>query len=42
MNGWLKKRRVMRRYDLTAEMYDMRYAEEQAAKIRAGLKHVEN
>jgi len=40
MNGWLKKGRVMRRYDLTAEMYDMRYAEEQAAKIRAGLKHV--
>ena len=40
MSGWLKKRRIMRRYDLTAEMYDMRYAEEQAAKIKAALRHV--
>jgi ubiquinone/menaquinone biosynthesis C-methylase UbiE len=31
---------VMRRYDLTAEMYDDRYAEEQAAKYHAALKHL--
>jgi ubiquinone/menaquinone biosynthesis C-methylase UbiE len=41
MSGWIKKRRIMRRYDLTAEIYDMRYAEEQTNKIKAGLRHVE-
>lgn len=41
MNGWAKKRQVMRRYDVTADIYDMRYAEEQAAKIETALKHVE-
>jgi ubiquinone/menaquinone biosynthesis C-methylase UbiE len=30
----------MRRYDLTARMYDERYAEEQAAKYQAALKHL--
>lgn len=30
----------MKRYDVTAEIYDMRYAEEQRAKIEAALKHV--
>ncbi len=40
MNGWDKKRDIMRRYDVTAEMYDMRYAEEQTAKIKAALQHV--
>lgn len=40
MSGWQKKRRVMRRYDLTAEMYDSRYAEEQTAKIIAALKNL--
>jgi ubiquinone/menaquinone biosynthesis C-methylase UbiE len=40
MSGWQKKRRVMRRYDLTAEMYDNRYAEEQTAKIIAALKNL--
>jgi demethylmenaquinone methyltransferase/2-methoxy-6-polyprenyl-1,4-benzoquinol methylase len=40
MSGWLKKRRVMHRYDLTANMYDMRYAEEQEAKIEAAMKNV--
>jgi ubiquinone/menaquinone biosynthesis C-methylase UbiE len=30
----------MRRYDLTAQMYEMRYAEEQAAKYKAALKHL--
>ncbi len=32
----------MRRYDLTAEIYNMRYAEEQAAKIEAALKILES
>lgn len=40
MSGWLKKRRVRHRYDLTAEMYDMRYAEEQEDKIRAAMRNI--
>lgn len=40
MSDWNTKRRTMRRYDLTAHIYDMRYAEEQAAKIEAALKSV--
>jgi ubiquinone/menaquinone biosynthesis C-methylase UbiE len=38
MNEWNKKRDVMERYDLTAHIYDKRYAEEQTAKIEAALK----
>jgi ubiquinone/menaquinone biosynthesis C-methylase UbiE len=38
--GWREKRRVMRRYDLTADMYEERYAEEQRAKYRAALENV--
>jgi ubiquinone/menaquinone biosynthesis C-methylase UbiE len=38
MGEWDKKREVMERYDLTAHMYDMRYAEEQKAKFEAALK----
>jgi ubiquinone/menaquinone biosynthesis C-methylase UbiE len=38
MSEWNKKRIIMRRYDLTAHIYDMRYAEEQNAKIKAALK----
>ena len=30
----------MRRYDLTAHIYDMQYAEEQAAKIEAAIKSI--
>jgi ubiquinone/menaquinone biosynthesis C-methylase UbiE len=30
----------MRRYDLTANMYDMRYGEEQEAEYSAALKHL--
>ena len=30
----------MRRYDLTAEMYERRYGEEQAAKYKAALEHL--
>lgn len=37
MSGWTKKRRLMKRYDLTASMYDLRYADEQKAKIEAAL-----
>jgi ubiquinone/menaquinone biosynthesis C-methylase UbiE len=37
VNGWAKKRRLMKRYDLTASMYDLRYADEQKAKIEAAL-----
>ncbi|NWG10912.1 methyltransferase domain-containing protein [Candidatus Bathyarchaeota archaeon] len=40
MSEWNKKRSIMRRYDLTAHIYDMRYAEEQTAKIRAALEAV--
>jgi len=38
MGEWERKREVMERYDLTAHMYDMRYAEEQEAKFEAALK----
>jgi len=38
MSSWSKKRAIMRRYDVTAHLYDMRYAEEQSAKIDAALK----
>jgi ubiquinone/menaquinone biosynthesis C-methylase UbiE len=40
VNKWDQKRKTMRRYDLTAEMYEMRYAEEQAAKYKAALEHL--
>ena len=41
MNKWSQKRKIMRRYDLTARMYDARYAEEQASKYQAALKHLD-
>ncbi len=37
MSSWRKKRSVMRRYDLTSQMYDERYQEEQEAKYSAAL-----
>lgn len=37
MSSWKHKRSVKRRYDLTANMYDERYAEEQEAKYQAAL-----
>jgi demethylmenaquinone methyltransferase/2-methoxy-6-polyprenyl-1,4-benzoquinol methylase len=40
MSEWNKKRKVKRRYDLTAHIYDMRYAEEQTSKIKAALSAV--
>jgi ubiquinone/menaquinone biosynthesis C-methylase UbiE len=36
-NKWSKKRSVMRRYNLTAQIYDERYREEQEAKYKAAL-----
>jgi ubiquinone/menaquinone biosynthesis C-methylase UbiE len=41
VNKWNKKRTIMQRYDLTSEMYEMRYAEEQATKYKAALKHLD-
>lgn len=40
MAGWKDKRRVMHRYDLTADMYEERYAEEQAAKYKVALENL--
>jgi ubiquinone/menaquinone biosynthesis C-methylase UbiE len=37
---WKSKRKVMQRYDLTAQMYDERYAEEQEAKYKKALETV--
>src|SRR4030067_3549747 len=37
MSSWNHKRMVRKRYDLTAGMYDARYAEEQEAKYHAAL-----
>ena len=40
MAGWKDKRRVMQRYDLTAEIYEERYREEQKAKYEAALENL--
>jgi ubiquinone/menaquinone biosynthesis C-methylase UbiE len=40
LTGWSDKRKVMQRYDLTAEMYDERYSDEQKRKYRKALKNV--
>lgn len=40
MADWKDKRKVMLRYDLTAQMYDERYAEEQESKYEASLEKV--
>jgi len=39
--GWKDKRKIMQRYDLTAEMYEDRYAEEQTAKYEAAVEKVD-
>ena len=41
MTGWKDKRRVMQRYDLTAEMYEERYAQEQKTKYMAALENID-
>jgi ubiquinone/menaquinone biosynthesis C-methylase UbiE len=40
MSKWNKKLGIMRRYDSTAHIYDMRYSEEQTAKVHAALESV--
>jgi ubiquinone/menaquinone biosynthesis C-methylase UbiE len=40
VNKWDQKRKVMRRYDLTAQFYDVRYAEEQEAKYKVALENL--
>jgi malonyl-CoA O-methyltransferase len=40
VSEWEQKRRVMRRYDVTARMYDLRYAEEQEAKYKVALEQL--
>jgi ubiquinone/menaquinone biosynthesis C-methylase UbiE len=41
VTGEKEKRKVMQRYDLTAEMYEERYAKEQEAKYGAALENVD-
>jgi len=40
MSEWDKKRDVMHRYNLTAHIYDMRYVEEQTAKIETVMESI--
>jgi len=40
VSKWDQKRKIMRRYDVTARMYEERYEEEQAVKYKAALKHL--
>ncbi len=40
MDKWRHKRTTMQRYNLTAKMYEMRYAEEQAVKYHAALRNL--
>jgi ubiquinone/menaquinone biosynthesis C-methylase UbiE len=40
LTGWEKKRKVIVRYNCTAEMYEERYAEEQKAKYKAALENI--
>ncbi|MCW3996347.1 MAG: methyltransferase domain-containing protein [Candidatus Bathyarchaeota archaeon] len=41
MATWKEKRKIMQRYDLTAEMYDERYAEEQRRKYCETLREID-
>ena len=38
LNKWDQKRKILRRYDLTADMYDARYSEEQEAKYKVAME----
>jgi len=40
VNKWDQKRKILRRYDLTAQLYDMRYAEEQKIKYKTALERL--
>lgn len=37
---WKDKRKIMQRYDVTSEMYDERYAQEQQRKYKKALENV--
>jgi ubiquinone/menaquinone biosynthesis C-methylase UbiE len=39
--AWKDKRKIMQRYDLTADMYDERYATEQTAKYHKSLENLD-
>jgi ubiquinone/menaquinone biosynthesis C-methylase UbiE len=41
MAEWKKKRDIMRRYDATAHIYDVRYEQEQTAKYVAALENLQ-
>jgi len=41
LKKWDQKRKMIRRYDLTAKMYDVRYAEEQELKYKTALKRLQ-
>ncbi|MGD8506723.1 MAG: methyltransferase domain-containing protein [Candidatus Bathyarchaeota archaeon] len=40
MSEWNRKRKVMRRYDHSASVYDVQYTDEQEAKIKAALNEL--
>jgi ubiquinone/menaquinone biosynthesis C-methylase UbiE len=40
LTGWSDKRKVMKSYDVTAQMYDERYEDEQKGKYRKALENV--
>jgi ubiquinone/menaquinone biosynthesis C-methylase UbiE len=40
VNKWDQKRKIIRRYDLTAQLYDVRYAEEQEVKYKTALERL--
>jgi ubiquinone/menaquinone biosynthesis C-methylase UbiE len=40
VTGWKDKRKVMQLYNMTAEMYDERYAQEQERKYKKALENV--
>ena len=40
LTGWKDKRKVMQRYNVTAEIYDERYAQEQERKYKKALENV--
>jgi len=41
MTAWKAKRDIMKRYDITAEMYDERYFDEQHRKYQKALENVD-
>ena len=41
MRNWQDKRKIMQRYDLTAEIYEERYGQEQEAKYGAALEKLD-